>query len=496
MKNQKGVKRTAPGRKRAGTGRAKVATVEPVVVELENVEQIEPAAKPNRRTWPWVLVVSTVVVLAVVSWIVGNLFFSRISLGAQTLPASTSNAVLVSKLNQAVRSYRLGVAYPDKTVQWFSLSNVGVHADTTATVAALRARERSPLHMLWWWRPVTVDIQGSVDTVALATFAAQHVRITKLPASDARLAIVNGAVQITHAKNGMAYTLPNATATIATTARALQPAPLHLQLQTVLPTVAETQLTHTKNTLDAVLSQKITLHIGDDTVAPASSDIASWLTIVPDATTKLPMVGLDADKLRSYLQGIAASHALAAKSQVVDASGKILTAGKRGVAAPDITNAYSQLSMGVLQHAGADITLPAQYTAFKVIVAPTNGKWIEVNLTTKTMYAYDQTGLLRSFLVTAGASATPTVVGRFAIYAKYRSQDMFGENTDGSRYYQPSVPYVNYFYADYAIHGNYWRPSSYFGFINSSHGCVGLPVDDSAWVYGWAPVGTPVIVHT
>jgi len=27
-----------------------------------------------------------------------------------------------------------------------------------------------------------------------------------------------------------------------------------------------------------------------------------------------------------------------------------------------------------------------------------------------------------------------------------------------------------------------------------SHGCVNLPMDVAAWMYDWAPVGTPVTV--
>ena len=59
----------------------------------------------------------------------------------------------------------------------------------------------------------------------------------------------------------------------------------------------------------------------------------------------------------------------------------------------------------------------------------------------------------------------------------------------------PDVKWINYFYRDYAIHGNYWRPLSYFGNINSSHGCVGLEDTEAEWIYSWAPIGTPVIVH-
>jgi lipoprotein-anchoring transpeptidase ErfK/SrfK len=112
------------------------------------------------------------------------------------------------------------------------------------------------------------------------------------------------------------------------------------------------------------------------------------------------------------------------------------------------------------------------------------------------MYAYEGTTLVRTFLISAGAPATPTVIGQYKIYSKYISQDMRGANVDGSSYFQPNVPYVLYFYGGYAIHGNYWRPTSWFGNINSSHGCLGVTPDDGAWIFDWAPIGTPVITHT
>jgi len=57
-------------------------------------------------------------------------------------------------------------------------------------------------------------------------------------------------------------------------------------------------------------------------------------------------------------------------------------------------------------------------------------------------------------------------------------------------------PWVSYFYDDFAIHGKLLAAVDYFGNINSSHGCVGVQDDDAQWIYSWAPIGTPVIVHT
>jgi lipoprotein-anchoring transpeptidase ErfK/SrfK len=69
---------------------------------------------------------------------------------------------------------------------------------------------------------------------------------------------------------------------------------------------------------------------------------------------------------------------------------------------------------------------------------------------------------------------------------------MRGFNLDGSEYVTEDVPYVMYFYSDFAIHGAYWRSS--FGY-SGSHGCVNTPVGDAAWLYDWAPYGTRVEVH-
>jgi lipoprotein-anchoring transpeptidase ErfK/SrfK len=67
---------------------------------------------------------------------------------------------------------------------------------------------------------------------------------------------------------------------------------------------------------------------------------------------------------------------------------------------------------------------------------------------------------------------------------------------DGSRlgydYYLENVPFVQYFYEDYALHGTYWH--SNFG-TPMSHGCVNLSNTDSEWLYNFADYGTVVNVH-
>ncbi|MBN1487704.1 MAG: LysM peptidoglycan-binding domain-containing protein [Anaerolineae bacterium] len=122
----------------------------------------------------------------------------------------------------------------------------------------------------------------------------------------------------------------------------------------------------------------------------------------------------------------------------------------------------------------------------------TNGeKWIDVNLSTQSLVAYEgQTAVFNS-LLSSGTAAYPTVVGTYSIYAKYVATNMSGGS--GASYYNlPNVPYTMYFYRGYALHGTYWHNN--FG-TPMSHGCVNLPTPNAEWLFNWAPIGTKVVTH-
>lgn len=116
-----------------------------------------------------------------------------------------------------------------------------------------------------------------------------------------------------------------------------------------------------------------------------------------------------------------------------------------------------------------------------------NQRWVEVDLSEQKVYAYKGTKLLKTFTVSTGLPNTPTVVGEFQIYIKLKSQDMAGYG-----YYLPDVPYVMYFYKDYALHGTYWHNN--FG-TPMSHGCVNMRTADAKWMFDFADYGTLVVVH-
>nr|MBC7244715.1 L,D-transpeptidase family protein [Chloroflexota bacterium] len=123
-------------------------------------------------------------------------------------------------------------------------------------------------------------------------------------------------------------------------------------------------------------------------------------------------------------------------------------------------------------------------TAVPPITQPVRGeKWIEVDLSTQRLIAYEGEVEVFRVEVSTGAASTPTVTGRFRIYRKLLSQTMVGPD-----YVQPNVPYVMYFYGAYSLHGTYWHND--FG-RPRSHGCVNLRVQDAKWLFEWTDPPLP-----
>jgi hypothetical protein len=135
-------------------------------------------------------------------------------------------------------------------------------------------------------------------------------------------------------------------------------------------------------------------------------------------------------------------------------------------------------------------------------------KWIEVSIGQQTLWAYQGDTLISTTYVSTGLAPNLTETGLFHVRLKYPKQDMTGfQNSTGEvvgfgdeapsggtlSYDVEDVPNVMYFNMDAeSLHGTYWHNN--FGHP-MSHGCVNLPLDFAAYLYGWAPLGTMVWVH-
>lgn len=114
-------------------------------------------------------------------------------------------------------------------------------------------------------------------------------------------------------------------------------------------------------------------------------------------------------------------------------------------------------------------------------------RWIEIDLSRQKLVAWEGNKSVYAVTVSTGKSSTPTRTGTFAVQTKHRVTRMTGDDYD-----VPDVPYTMYYDGGMAIHGAYWH--NLFG-NPVTHGCTNVAVDHAKWLFNWASVGTPVVVH-
>jgi len=258
--------------------------------------------------------------------------------------------------------------------------------------------------------------------------------------------------------------------------------------------------------LNQITSQPATLAVGSQTATISASTIKSWLVITGSKDNSSYGIHVNAQAIASSLKQLADSYVTAPINQVsvshdAGATSQIILGGVNGTALSgpsNLNNQAASAAKSVLSSKGLNFSTGLVTQPFQALTAASFNKLIEVNVNTKQMYLYDNGNLTSTYAISAGKPSTPTPIGEFHIWEKLTVQTMTGYNPDGTiSYVQPNVPWINYFdHSGDAIHGNYWRPLSVFGAVNTSHGCVGLPVNEAEVVYDWAPIGTTVITHT
>jgi lipoprotein-anchoring transpeptidase ErfK/SrfK len=127
--------------------------------------------------------------------------------------------------------------------------------------------------------------------------------------------------------------------------------------------------------------------------------------------------------------------------------------------------------------------------------------WVDVNLSKQMTIAVDGTTPVRAIYVTTGMPGFDTPTGTFHVMYRVEDETMTSssigiplDSDDG--YDIPHVMYTQYFTSQgHALHDNYWRPDSVFGAQATSHGCVGMELDDAHFLWGFLSSGSRVVIH-
>lgn len=128
-----------------------------------------------------------------------------------------------------------------------------------------------------------------------------------------------------------------------------------------------------------------------------------------------------------------------------------------------------------------------------------------VSISKRHLWACDGSNQMYDSSVITGMENLPadlTPTGTYHIYAKQTDLTLKGSDSTGSwnDYVNYWMPFLSNQYGIYGFHDATWRKDSDFGTIdpyssNASHGCVELPLATAKWLYGWAAVGTAVIIQ-
>jgi lipoprotein-anchoring transpeptidase ErfK/SrfK len=122
-------------------------------------------------------------------------------------------------------------------------------------------------------------------------------------------------------------------------------------------------------------------------------------------------------------------------------------------------------------------------------------KVVVVDIASQSLIAYEYGVPIQSTFVTTGKDGKETVTGEFRIFEKKSPTILISPFVNEP--YRTKVNYWMPFFGGYGLHDASWR--SEFGGQDyrqiGSHGCVNMPYSMAQWMYGWAEVGTKVVVN-
>jgi hypothetical protein len=140
-----------------------------------------------------------------------------------------------------------------------------------------------------------------------------------------------------------------------------------------------------------------------------------------------------------------------------------------------------------------DLARPRASAPPPEVVGP-NEHWVDVDLATQTLVAYEGAKPVYATLVSTGRggagtpSATPP--GTHRIWVKILASTMDDVERDelDAHYSLEDVPYVQFFDHAVGLHGTYWHRD--FGHVRS-HGCVNLAPADAHWMFSFTEPRLP-----
>ncbi|GAA4973861.1 Ig-like domain-containing protein [Yinghuangia aomiensis] len=123
------------------------------------------------------------------------------------------------------------------------------------------------------------------------------------------------------------------------------------------------------------------------------------------------------------------------------------------------------------------------------------GRVVEVDVPNHKVKVIENGETVKTLAMSAGSDEFPTRGGTHVILGKNATETLDSQTVGlGDSYKLPDVPWVVHFTSSGTFfHSAAWNTAN-IGVDNTSHGCVGMTVEDAKWFYERVQVGDPVVV--
>jgi len=346
----------------------------------------------------------------------------------------------------------------------------------------------------------------TVNEDKLNAYAAQVAENINIAAQDSEVNVAAGQVQLKPAIYGRQVKVDALKQGLHDSIAGFSSTQINIETAQVKPAIIDDAAQEVMIQAQNVMKRPVVLTYQGVSYQPNQETVASWISFVKNTGDAKYTLVVDPAKMSSYFDYLGTKiNIYPVNRKIRVENGVKETEINPGVSGTLVDTALLGKTIASLLPVQALVTIaiPTYVANFKtdyerVVIADWD-KYIDINLTTQTMTACEKGGVnCHQWSVTTGNDSHATPTGTFLVLGRNANFYMTG-GTPGVDYYKVWVDHATWFTsAGHAIHDAHWRNGSFGGqdyHWNGSHGCVNSPDEAAIYIYNWASVGTPVIIH-
>ncbi|PKY95723.1 L,D-transpeptidase, partial [Actinomyces naeslundii] len=429
----------------------------------------------RRRRWPLGVAAAALLLLGVVG--AGGYAYAA-HYDGRAVPGTTvagtdvsgkSREQVVAAIENRAKSAKVDIS-GDVTAS-ASLADLGTTVDAQATADAVMARGDSLGEKLQALvSKGEVPVVTTTNTTTVSSYATSLIPEDRAKARNATVVLSEDGTTFstTSASNGASLDVNALEQAAQKAATSLGSSSVSLTMTDAAPKVSDDEAQKVADKANNWVSQDVTITLDEESYTAENTDKASWIKVTNSAESA-PTIAVDSAKVSQWVQAQAEEAKVepVTGQRNVNASGKVVSTPTEAKDGKTVNNADT-VAKSITESFGSDKAYTGTFetTAVKAewkertiaagaenlpYQAAPGEKWVDLNLSNKTVTAYEGATVVHGPVsIVDGAAETPTVTGTYKVYLQYESQTMRGENADGSPYVAEDVPWVSYFHSGYA----------------------------------------------